>query len=605
MEERHTATSLKKKVLEIMNEWEIAYRCVAIVHDNASNTVLATRELSSHSICCFAHLLQLVLNTILEENSIKPKIIESSSIVHFKHLNIATVALRKKQIQLCLENHKLNDSYMHPKTYHRLEIRSVDNKDFPVNDLELHADFWRQNAQASLGEKLLRKLNTNIAKNVIMFLGDGMSIPTLKASRVYLGQLHNQSGEETELSFEKFPITGLSKTYCVNKQVPDSACTSTAYLGGVKSNEGTLGVTAAVKLNDCDSSLVEENRVSSIAKWSQDRGKKTGIVTTTRITHASPAGAYAHSANRDWESDSDGVDPNCKDIAYQLVHEEVGSKFNVILGGGRRNFLPKSVIDEDGETGSRSDGENLIQSWMAMKGNSKAKYVWNRKGLLNVSNDTEYLLGLFESDHCKYHLDADEADPSLAEMTETAINTLSHNNRNGYFLFVEGGRIDHAHHDTKAHKALDETVEFHKAIQAAVDLTNEEDTLIVVTSDHAHTMSVSGYGQRGNDIFGSPGTADDALPYATLSYANGPGYRKEVNGKRPIFRGGDSNNNDYMFPATVPLEFETHGGDDVAIFAKGPWSHLLTGVIEQHLIPHVMAYASCVGDGLTLCDESS
>lgn len=117
-------------------------------------------------------------------------------------------------------------------------------------------------------------------------------------------------------------------------------------------------------------------------------------------------------------------------------------------------------------------------------------------------------------------------------MTETAIRVLQQDNR-GFFLFVEGGRIDMAHHDTLPHKALNETVEFSKAIQKAVDITNEEDTLIVVTSDHAHTMSFSGYAQRGSDVFGYGGVAADSELYTILSYANGPGYQPVgKNGKR-------------------------------------------------------------------------
>lgn len=145
-----------------------------------------------------------------------------------------------------------------------------------------------------------------------------------------------------------------------------------------------------------------------------------------------------------------------------------------------------------------------------------------------MSADTEYLLGLFDKSHCQYHLDANpETEPTLAEMTEAAIKVLSRDDA-GYFLFVEGGRIDHAHHDTLAWKALDETEQFSIAIQKAVDITSRSDTLIVVTSDHAHTMSMSGYPKRGNKILGVGGTGDDNLPYATLSYANGPGYSKHV-----------------------------------------------------------------------------
>lgn len=127
----------------------------------------------------------------------------------------------------------------------------------------------------------------------------------------------------------------------------------------------------------------------------------------------------------------------------------------------------------------------------------------------------------------KFRLTADaRVQPTLKEMTKKAIEILS-KEKNGYFLFVEGGLIDVGHHLTMAKIALDETVELSKAVQQAVDMTNEDDTLIVVTADHSHTMTMSGYPVRGNDILGlvgSPGV--DGLPVATLSYANGPGVPK-------------------------------------------------------------------------------
>lgn len=127
-----------------------------------------------------------------------------------------------------------------------------------------------------------------------------------------------------------------------------------------------------------------------------------------------------------------------------------------------------------------------------------------------------------------YNLDRDtSATPSLAEMTEAAIKIVSKGNgaKNGFFLFIEGGRIDHGHHATLAHKALDETAELSKAIEKALQMTNEENTLIVVTSDHAHTMSMSGYPERNNGIFDIAGTDLEGHGYLTLNYANGPGYK--------------------------------------------------------------------------------
>ena len=246
------------------------------------------------------------------------------------------------------------------------------------------------------------------------------------------------------------------------------------------------------------------------------------------------SGVYAHVSSRDWESNVDvnplePSDQSCDDIALQLIHGDTGKNLRVVLGGGRGEFTKSDERDEEGDYGRRTDGRNLIEEWKTGKKNSQ--YVWNATSLKNLPNSTEYLLGLFESDHCKYHLDADDSEPSLEEMTEAAIKILS-NGDEGYFLFVEGGRIDHAHHDTLAQRALDETVEFSKAIAKARQLTSEDDTLIVVTSDHAHTMSVSGYPPRGNNIFGIATMGRDGLPLATLTYANGPGYKEEQEGRR-------------------------------------------------------------------------
>ncbi|XP_018573647.1 membrane-bound alkaline phosphatase [Anoplophora glabripennis] len=467
--------------------------------------------------------------------------------------------------------------------------------------VEERAHFWRENAQGTILERLNNKPIESVAKNVILFLGDGMSIPTLAAARVYYG------GEEMELSFEKLPHTALSKTYCVDAQTADSACTATAYLTGVKNNYGMIGVTAAVTKNDCEASLLEENQVESIAKWSQDVGKRTGIVTTSTVTDASPAGAYAKAANRDWQTDgsvrSSGADATtCRDITYQLVKWAPGKNFNVILGGGARKFLNNDTIDRFGTSGQRSDDLNLIEEWVNDRTAEglQAEYVWNRSSLLSLDEDTDYVLGLFGSSYVPYNLDRnDSVTPSLEEMTEVAINIASKGNGadNGYFLFIEGGRIDHAHHDTWAKKALDETVEFSKAIQKALDLTSEEDTLIVVTADHAHTMSMSGYPDRANSILGIAGTDSNGGTRLTLNYANGPA---PVNASHD-YSTDDTTDDEYRFPAVTYKNSETHGADDVGIFARGPWAHLFRGVVEQNTIPHIMAYASCVGDGLTAC----
>lgn len=474
-------------------------------------------------------------------------------------------------------------------------------KDSMVNELERSSDFWNKKAQNFLSSKLKEKLNTNKAKNVIFFLGDGMSLSTVAATRMYMG------GEQVQLSFEQFPNYGLSKTYCIDRQVADSACTATAYLNAVKANYRTIGINGKVLESECK--IDDDELTESIVSWAQKSCKATGIVTTTRITHASPAGAYAHTTNRDWESNNeisekckaDG-DSNVRDIAYQLVHNEVSKNLKVILGGGRAYFINNTELDDERRPGLRTDGRNLIDEWMAERSkNGNAKFVWHNQQLKDVEvHNTDYLLGLFEADHCLYNLDIvnnnlQYQEPSLTDMTVKAIKMLQ-KDENGFFLFVEGGRIDHAHHKNLAHKALEETKEFSKAIEAARQMTSEADTLIVVTSDHSHVFTYNGDSLRGNDILGFPGVnAADKKPFFSLSYANGPGHEASLKKVRVNLTGTDFHNPELKHSSTVQLKDDTHAGEDVGIYTSGPWSHLFQGTFEQNNIPMLMAFASKIG----------
>lgn len=272
-----------------------------------------------------------------------------------------------------------------------------------------------------------------------------------------------------------------------------------------------------MRINECEAANRTINHAHSILHWAQKAGKRTGVVTTTRVTHASPAGTYAHVANREFECDADVIRfeqnlAECRDIAKQLIMDAPGRDLDVIFGGGRSKFLGQDILDEQKFAGQRKDGLNLIDMWR--KQNPNGKYVYDRDGLKEIRcGETDKVLGIFSPDQMSYNLDADrEKEPSLGEMTVAALNILSEGD-SGYVLFVEGGRIDHGHHDSLARKALDETVEFSKAIQAAVDLTDSSDTLIVVTADHSHTMSISGYPARGTDILGFNTDVSDVGEY--------------------------------------------------------------------------------------------
>ncbi|NXN98216.1 PPBI phosphatase, partial [Rhinopomastus cyanomelas] len=456
--------------------------------------------------------------------------------------------------------------------------------------------FWDKQAAEAIEASF--NINPRISKahNLILFLGDGFGIPTITATRILKGQEQGKLGPETPLALDAFPYVALAKTYNVDRQVPDSAGTATAYLCGVKGNYRTVGLSAAARHSQCNTT--KGNEVASVLKRAQQAGKAVGIVTTTRVQHASPSGTYAHVVNRNWYADAsmpeDALTQGCKDIAWQLVHNV---DINVILGGGRKYMTPVGTPDPEYPThssasGIRNDKQNLIDTWL--KDRPGARYVWNRTEMLAASRDTsvKYLMGLFEPGDMKYDRVRNETlDPSLTEMVEVAITILSRN-PNGFYLFVEGGRIDHGHHDGEAHKALTEAVEFDRAIARAGQLTDEAETLTVVTADHSHVFSFGGYTLRGSSIFGlAPSKAADKKNYTSILYGNGPGYPGVSRTDVDEFT---ASNYSYKPQAAVPLDSETHGGEDVAILAKGPMAHLFHGVQEQTYVAHVMAYAACI-----------
>lgn len=471
--------------------------------------------------------------------------------------------------------------------------------------------FWNALCQEELAQQLANTPIVSQARNVIFFLGDGTGIATLTAARILKGQ-RTANYELQKMAWETFPYSAIIKTYNTNMQVTDSAASATAYLNGVKANQATIGVDANVQLTDCDAMNVVQFHTESLLTNFQNDGRSTGIVTTTRVTHASPAGNYAHTAERHWENDDDINDEDgdpelCDDIAEQLVLGDTGSKIKVIMGGGRKKFLPKDIDDPEGETsGRRDDGKNLIETWINMKALvGEARYVWNRTELLSLdTQNLDYLMGLFDYSHMEFAVDQDASNPSLEEMTRSAIEVLQRDS-NGFFLFVEGGLIDKAHHLNEARSASEEALEFEKAVLAAVEMTDEQDTLIVVTADHSQPMTINGYPARGSDILGMASTSDvDEQPFTTLMYTNGPGYRDQKDGIRPNPEDEDYEDPHYAAASAVPMIESNHNGEDVILYARGPHAHLFTGNHENAYIPHAIRYAACVGSsGLSFCSQ--
>ena len=476
---------------------------------------------------------------------------------------------------------------------------------FPTKQPE-NAESWRRGGDAAIAARKNLKPKKGKAKNVILFLGDGMGITTLTAARILEGQLRGESGEENRLSFENFPYTALSKTYSANQQTSDSAPTMSAIMTGVKTDEGTLSVNQNIVRGDYKT--VAGNETETLLEMAEDAGKSTGVVTTARLTHATPAACYAHTADRDWETDKDildrrkdAYDAKFPDIARQLLEFKHGDGLEVALGGGRTKFLPASMNDPEYPNikGERTDGANLTDQWLKKYPNSN--YVWNKRQFDQIDvKKTKHLLGLFEPSHLQFEHDRPKdsaGEPSLSEMTAKAIDVLA-NNKKGFFLMVEGGRIDHAHHNGNAYRALTETIEFSNAVRTALSKVNLDETLIIVTADHSHTLTLAGYPMRGNNILGLVREVDDnglaedkpkydknQLPYTTLGYANGTG---ALGVPRPRLTEEQVTNPDYKQEALVPLANETHGGEDVAIFADGADSYLIHGSMEENWIFYVM-----------------
>lgn len=494
-------------------------------------------------------------------------------------------------------------------------------------------DWFNAGHQTVVDAKHLRPTK-GPAKNVILFIGDGMGISTITASRIFDGQSKGGHGEENSLSFEKLPYLALSKTYSVDQQTPDSAPTMTAMVTGVKTIGDSISVDQTVLHSEPKAELVNAGKLTTILEQSKHHGLSVGVVSTARITHATPAATYAHTGNRDWEGDSDKpAGATVPDIAAQLVDFDSNGGIDVALGGGRTRFIPNTMTDpEYGVAGKRKDNRDLTAEWVSKHDN--AKYVWNKQQFDAIDpNAVDHLLGLFEPSHVHYEADRvahDKAgEPSLTEMALKAVEILK-KNPNGYFLMVEGGRIDHAHHSGNAYRALSDTQQLSEAVKAVMEKTNLEDTLIIVTADHSHTFTIGGYPQRGNPILGltqgvgatQPDLDMLGLPYTTLSYANGTGYtgksNKQAEGSKsfgaatgPWASGSEGHNPSTFSPATgrpslsnalvqspeylqeaiVPLAAETHAAEDVAIFAGGPMAHLFHGIVEQNVIYHVMAEA--------------
>ena len=316
------------------------------------------------------------------------------------------------------------------------------------------------------------------AKNIIIFIGDGMGGEHREAARLV------KVGAAGKLSMDDMPSSGFLQTYSADNRVTDSAAATTAMATGVKTNNGVIGLDANLGF------------VPTILEDAKEQDKFVGLVTTVHVTHATPAAFASHVEDRNMMTD----------IALQMLNADI----DVLLGGGEDEFLP---ISENGcypEAGERNDGRNLIQEAISIG----YTYVCNLSSFRAIEPSFSLkLLGLFADEGMQRPFS-----PSLAEMTQVAIDILS-KNPNGFFLMVEGGQIDWASHNNDAANAISDTIAFDDAVEVAKQFArSDSDTLIIVTADHetgGMSVSSSSSGLASED--GPFRTADGDLFYINWS----------------------------------------------------------------------------------------
>jgi len=434
--------------------------------------------------------------------------------------------------------------------------------------------------------------NAAEAKNIIFFLGDGMGATTITAARIY------KYKEEGFLHFEQMPHAARIKTYSADAQTTDSAPSMGAYMTGIKINNDVISMADAKPskpAKDANGNTTIDtcapgngSAAATILELAKANGKSVGSITTTELTHATPASTFSHICERN----------SAYAIASQIVPGGAGYNpalkdgVDVLMGGGRNHFTP---FEATANPKGRADGRDMMAEFAA-----RGYTVAANKAEMQAAPLGKKFVGIYsDASHLDYVKQRRASQPALAEMTSKAIDLLSQNPQ-GFFLMVEGGKIDHALHDSNAGNAMEETIGFDDAIKTALDKMRKLDpdlrnTLIVVTADHDHTIVMNGYAKRGNPILdivrnysdGLPARDADGKTYTSLVFGNGPNrkpVREDLDSAAVLADG-------YHQETGVRLTGETHGGGDVKLFATGAGSGVFKGTMENTKVFHLMKAA--------------
>jgi len=439
------------------------------------------------------------------------------------------------------------------------------------------------------------------AKNVIFFLGDGLGVNTLTAARIF------HAGEEGQLAIDRLPESAFVKTYSNDAMVTDSAAGMAAYMTGVKHNNGVISMSFGTRsvapgkdangnalVSRCNEAGANGAPAATLLELARGRGMALGVVTNTSVTDATPASSYGHGCHRKLETD----------FAAMVVPGGAGYNsalgprgLDVLFGGGAQFFTPFA------NGGKRPDNRDLLAEL-------------GRQGFRVVSDTAQFkalnadpakpAIGLFAQNHMDYDAMRKPAQqPSLSEMTRKAIDLLAPHadgEGKGFFLVVEGGLIDHALHATLGKRALQETVSFNDAMQAAIEKMEAIDpglknTLIVSTADHDHTLLLNGYAVRTGkttptnpgvlglvrNLDGTPKLDRNGRPFTIIGFGTGENRINGPRGAQPALTDEIVTRDDYHQEAVVRTRTgaETHGGSDVFLGATGAGAELFRGTIDN------------------------
>jgi len=391
------------------------------------------------------------------------------------------------------------------------------------------------------------------AASAVLFIADGMGPGYVTAARLTL------AGTKGRLRLDEIPYTAIMRTYATDSPVTDSAAAASAMACGHKTANGVICQDSSAIYGERDG-----RRLESVALWAKRRGMRVGIVTTTRVTHATPAAFFGVHNDRGAERD--------------LARQAIDSPLDFIIGGGRREFAPRRVdskkqaadADEDLMATARSGG------WMVVE---------DASSLMEIKDLEKPVLGLFAPGHLPYEWDSGpdagpdgnsegpRRAPTLTQMTTWAIERLL-GSREPFLLVVEAGRVDHAGHANRMRAAMIEMKALDDSIGVALDRLDPESTLVLVTGDHeTGGLAINGYPDEKDGVWGTYFSKWEDRTYSILTFATGPGMEE---GSSDSFDPAEDRR-----PSGVRLESAAHTGTDLPLYGWGAGAEQVRGTVDN------------------------